>query len=60
MNNELPSSCKNHPDVSVPLSGCVYASWTKNDQWCQLAGNDCNMVGPYTANVWEKPKIGNN
>ena len=58
--NELPSSCKNHPDISVPLSGCTYATWYKSTQWCHLSGNNCNMFQTTTDNVWEKPKIPGN
>ena len=57
--NELPSSCKNHPDVKVPLSGCGFASWTKQTSWCHLIGNDCEMLESSDHNVWEKLKTGN-
>ena len=57
--NELPSSCKNHPDVRVPLSGCGFASWNIQSGWCHLIGNDCEMLESSDRNIWEKLKTGN-
>ena len=54
MQNELPTSCNNHPDVKVPLSGCGFAMWNKNAWWCHLIGNDCEMLENSNKNVWEK------
>ena len=59
MQNELPSSCKNHPDVTVPLSGCGFAFWNKQASWCHLTGNDCEMSESSDKNVWEKLNTGN-
>ena len=58
--NELPANCENHPDVIVPSSGCLYASWYISTQWCHLAGNDCILSQDIKVNVWEKPKIPGN
>ena len=57
--NELPSSCKNHPDVTVPSSGCGFASWNKQANWCHLIGNNCEISENSDRNVWEKLKRGN-
>ena len=57
--NELPTPCKNHPNVSAPSSGCGFASWNRKTQWCHLAGNYCILSPDPDSIVWETFKIGN-
>ena len=28
----------------APAGGCRYAIWNNNGKWCQLAGDDCELV----------------
>ena len=57
--NELPTPCKNHPNVSVPSSGCGFATWNRKTQWCHLGGNYCILSPDPDSIVWETFKIGN-
>merc|ERR1719447_1824370 len=64
MNNEVPATCKSHPDVTIPSNGCAYSVWSNNSDyppgWCQLADDGCTIIpGKSTSIVWEKPQASN-
>ena len=57
IHNEIPASCMNHPDFTVPSEGCAYMFYRESAKWCHLAGNDC-IMSEDTSMIWEKSEQG--